>query len=70
MNARVAIGEFLVAPFLLNFHEDVMKRKQTPFDPFDDVVAQAGVSRSSVSRVLDNPDFVADETRARALEIF
>ena len=43
-----------------------MKRKRTTIE---DVAALAGVSRQTVSRVLNNPDSVADETRARVLAV-
>ncbi len=42
-----------------------MKRKQTTIE---DVAALAGVSRQTVSRVLNNRGLVADETQARVLE--
>ena len=51
--------------FLLNFHEGVMKCKQTTIE---DLTTLAGVSRQTVSRVLNNKDLVADETRAPVLE--
>jgi len=43
-----------------------MKRKRTTIE---DVAVLAGVSRQTVSRVLNNPDSVADETRARVLAV-
>ena len=64
MDVHNLVSELTSVPFRFYFHGSAMKHKQTTIK---DVAVLAGVSRQTVSRVLNDPDLVADETRARVL---